>query len=351
VKPSPHAPRCHTLRDRCERAPARAGVTLLELILVMFILAVAVGGGLGMFAALDLGKNQAASLVKNTLRAAQNTAIATQAPARVRIDREKGQLWPETLRPVGTWHFEKKRLQGGNDLLGTANPELFVPDGYIGDAISFTDRMGESAEIPVDLDPAFDFTDGFVVECVIRQEGVGGGKLLSIADHVKLELGQGGILRGSFRARVDKTTGNVTSATRGGTPSVLSGPGVVSPERWTRVRLSYDRQELALFVDGVRVATRPETVQVWKIDGPLVLSDERRPFPGSVDNLVISAVLVDDPATLPETVQIVSAPAVIRFTPGGGLDRREHTAPPEIVLGFEDGSREIVGVGFYGTVE
>ena len=138
------------MRTRAHRQPTansavRCGVTLLELVLVMFILAIAVGGGLGMFAALDYGKAQAAGVVKNTLRAAQNTAIATQAPARVRIDREKRQLWPEMLRVVGTWHFENKRLQGGNGMLGSANPELFVPDGYIGDAISFTDRSSVSS--------------------------------------------------------------------------------------------------------------------------------------------------------------------------------------------------------------
>ena len=60
--------------DRCTAGRRTVGVTLLELLLVMMILAVVVGGGLGMFAALDLGKRQAAGIVKNVLRSAQNSA-------------------------------------------------------------------------------------------------------------------------------------------------------------------------------------------------------------------------------------------------------------------------------------
>jgi hypothetical protein len=322
-------------------------VTLLELILVMFILAIAVGGGLGMFATLDLGRRQASGLVKNVLRSAQNTAIASQAPARVRIDAAAGRLTPELLRVVGTWHFEDRRLEGGNGVTGAADPELFVPDGYIGSALSFTDRLGSYASIPVHEDPAFDFTNGFSIACAIRHEGVGGGRLLAIARHVRLELGQGGALRGSFTAASEKEGRSTT----GGQAIVQTAPGVVTPERWTRVRLTYDRSELRLEVDGVPVASVPETAPVWEIDGPAILSDERRPFPGSIDNLVISAVVSDEAVQLTDTVRIVSAPEAIHFAPGGGLDRRWHPRPTEIVLGFEDGTRETLGVGFYGAVE
>ena len=327
---------------------ARAGMTLLELILVMFILAIVLGGGLGMFAALDLGRSQAAGLVKTVVRAAQNTAAATQSPARVRIDPVLGTLTPEMSVVVGTWHFEDKKLAGIDGLAGRVEPELFTRDGYLGDALAFAGRIGKVATIAVQHDPAFDLRDGFTVECVVRHEDVGGGRLLSIADTVKLELGQGGALRGSFRARQTKEG---SRDSRGGLVVVQSAPGVVTPERWTRLRLSYDRIELVLFVDGVRVAAVSESAQVWNVDGELVLSEDRRPFPGSVDSLVISAVLADEPAVLPTTVRIVQAPPVIRFAPGGGLDRREHPVPPEIVLGFQDGSRETLGIGFYGTVE
>ena len=320
-------------------------MTLLELILVMFLLAVLFGGGLGMFASLDLGAGQAAGLVKNVLRSAHNTAIASRAPARVRIDREAGALQAQALQVVGTWRFEDRRLAGGNDLLGRVDPELFVRDGYLGDALSFTDRRGSVGTIPVDLDPAFDFTDGFAIECVVRHEGLGGGRLLSVASAVTIELGQAGEVRGRVQGAKEE------DGLLGGAFTVTSRPGVVAPMRWTRVRLSYDRYELVLAIDDARVAVLRETAAVIPIDGPLVLSDPRRPFPGSVDDLVVSALVAGESAELADSVQLVVAPEAVHFAPGGGLDRRHHAAPVRLVLGFDDGRRTELGVGFYGTVE
>ncbi len=319
----------------------------MELVLVMLLLAIVVGGGLGMFAALDLGRHQANGLVKNVLRSAHNTAIASQAPARVVIDPASGRLWAEALQVVGTWHFEGRRLTGAFQLDGTADPELFVDDGYIGGALSFAGRIGAVAEVPVQHDPAFDFTDGFAIECAIRWEDVGGGRLLAIGSTCALELGGAGQVRGRFTA----ATLESGRLRRGGRAVVQSSPGAVAPERWTRLRLQYDRRALVLEVDGVVVASLAETAPVWEVDGPLVLSDARRPFPGSVDALVVSAVVADEGAYLSETVRIVEAPATVYFEAGGGLDRRRHPEPVRIVLAHEDGTRDTIGVGFYGTVD
>lgn len=329
------------------RKRARAGVTLLELLLVLFILSIVIGTGMGMFAALDLGKQQAAGLVKNVLRSAQNTAIASQAPACVRIDPATGTLTAEALHVIGTWHFENKRLGGAFGLDGQVDPELFVEDGYIGEALSFTDRVGSAGTVPVDRDAAFDFYDGFAVECVVRKEGVGGGRLLSIGGAIAIEVGRAGDVRGLFTPIV----GEAGEERPGPSPVVVQSlPGVISAERWSRLRLHYDRTELVLEVDGVAVAKTPETAPVWHVEGPLVLSDLRRPFPGSLDNLVISTVVADDAAVLPERVTI-AAPAAVYFGPGGGLDRGRHREPVNLVLDYEDGSQETIGVGFYGTVE
>jgi type II secretory pathway pseudopilin PulG len=322
-------------------------VTLLELILVMFLLSIVLGTGLGMFAALDLGKHQAAGLVKNVLRSAQNTAIASQAPASVRIDTTTGALTAKALHVIGTWHFENRSLAGAFGLDGRVDPQLFVPDGYIGGALSFTDRLGTAATIPVDTDAAYDFFDGFAVECVIRKEGLGGGRLLSIGGAIAIEVGRAGDVRGLFTPMV----GKAGEQRRGPTSVVVqSPPGVISAERWSRLRLHYDRHELVLEIDGLPVARTPETAPVWHVEGPLILSDLRRPFPGSLDNLVISTLVADEEILLPERVTI-EGPDAVYFSPGGGLDRARHREPVNLVLVYEDGSREVIGVGFYGTVE
>jgi hypothetical protein len=324
-------------------------VTLLELILVMAILATVVGGGLGMFAALDMGRRQAAGLVKNVLRTAQNSALVRQAPARVRIDQTTGTVRAESLNVIGTWHFESNAARGAFDLHGTVDDACrFVHDGWIGDAISFGGRRGALVRIPVQYDPAYDLTEGFAIDLALRREGDGSGRVLSLGSVVQLDAASDGSLSGS----VTPTVQQEGVAQRGGAIVVVSPPGVVAPERWTRVRLSYDRRHLVLTVDGLRVAEAEGSAPLAPVDEDLVLSDERRPFAGSVDALVISSLAADESADLPETVRFgANSPSVIVFDAGGGLDLQVHKEPVLVTLEFEDGTTETIGVGAFGTVE
>ena len=315
--------------------------------MVMGILAVVLGGGLGMFAALDFGKRQAGGLIKSVVRNAQNTAIARQIPTRVRIDKKKNTIRVEALQVIGTWHFENKRIEGFG-VEGSAPHELFHEDGFIGDAISFGRSYGEKALIPVHLDPAFDFTEGFAIDLALRWEDTGGGRILKLGNVLLLELGRGGALRGRFSAAVQKDG----ELSRGAPVVVQSENGAVSPEGWTRVRLQYDRQELVLLVDGVPVAVQKEEAPVWEIDEPIELSDGTRPFPGSLDALVCSAVVTDQEIELPESVSFAEeTPDWIGFAAGGGLDRRRHPEPQVVTLTHVDGSQEKIAIGIYGTVE
>ncbi len=326
---------------------ARVGMTLLELMLVLFLLSILFGISLGFFATLDLGRRQVRGIVKNVLRSAQNTAIAARAPSRVRVDASSGVLVAEALQVVGTWHFEDRSLAGAFGLDGMAEPELFVEDGYLGSCLSFAGRIGFEASIPVQNDPAFDFRDGFAIECAVCWQEVGGGRLLSIGDACSLEIGGGGEIRGRFTAASERE-GRLSA---GSSVVVQSPPAAVTPARWTRVRLQYDRRELWLEIDGIEVASVEENAPVWRVAGPLVLSDARRPFPGSIDELVVSAIVAGEEARLPDSVRLVDAPALIHFAPGGGLDRDRHPEPVRLVLAFEDGERDVIAIGSYGTVE
>ena len=329
------------------RPRGNAGITLLEMLMVMGIIAVVLGGGVGLFASLDLGRRQVAGLVKSVVRSAQNTAVARQVPARVRIDKKKHTIRAEALQVIGTWHFEDRKLEGfGMD--GSAPAQLFHDDGFIGSAISFGRAYREEAIIPVELDPAFDLAEGFAVECAIRWEDTGGGKLLQIGNVVRLELGRTGALRGRFLAAVEEG-GEVR---RGAEVVVDTETGAVSPGEWVRVRLQYDRRELMLLVDGVPVGVQKETAPVFEVKGPLQISDGTHPFPGSVDALVVSAVAADEEVALGDAATFGDGtPEWIQLASGGGLDRRVHPEPQEIVLTYGDGSQERIAIGIYGTVE
>jgi prepilin-type N-terminal cleavage/methylation domain-containing protein len=334
-----------------EQHDRRAGVTLLELMLVIALLALLLGGGVGLLSSLDLGRRQAAGLVRSVLRSAQNTAIASSAPARVRLDRAAGRLFGEALVTVGTWHFEGRSLTGAGPA-GVAEPEDFDPRGFTGACLRPAARPRSFAEIPLERDPAFDFTHGFALECALYRESAAGGRVLVIGESesptLGLELGQNGALRARMRTRL----GDASSERPGGSVLLQSEPGLVPVGRWMVVRVRYDRARFELMLDGVVVASQEEASYVWRVDAPLVLSDRAYPFPGRIDALVIAVMVVGVPASLPARVRFASdAPELVQFAAGGGLDRSAHAGPPRIALEFEDGAREVVSVGLYGTVE
>ncbi len=333
------------------RAHSRTGMTLLELILVMSLLALVLGGGLGLFAALDVGKRQAAGVVRNVVRSAENTAIARSAPARVRIDRAAGTIQAESLLVVGTYHFEGRSLAGFGPE-GKTEPELFSEAGFVGAAFHPAGKLGSTAEIPLARDPACDFTHGFALECALFREGESSGRVLTLGSGepptLALELNGSGALRARFRSRL----GDATSDKGGGQVVLQTEAGLVPVGRWMRVGMLYDRERFVVSLDGSPVASQAEHSFVWKTDGPLVLSDRTLPFPGKIDNLVLSAMVAGEPGVLPDSVRFTAdTPGRIEFLSGGGLNRRFHADPPRIGLEYADGSRQVIRVGFYGTVE
>jgi type II secretory pathway pseudopilin PulG len=329
----------------------RAGMTMLELLLVMFLLALLLGGGVGLLSALDLGKRQASGLVRNVLRSAQNTAIASHGPARARIDLAAGTIRAESLLTVGTYHFEEQRLTGYGPA-GTAEPEHFDPRGFVGACFRPAGRLRAAAEIPVERDPGFDLTLGFSVECALFRETEDGGRVLSLgageSPTLALDLGKNGGLRARLRTRL----GDVASDRPGGSVILHSEPGLVPVGRWMQVRMRYDRARFELLLDGALVAAEEQDAFVWKVDAPLVLSDPAVPFPGRIDSLVIAVMVAGEPSRLPESVRFTGdSPETVQFAASGGLDRERHRDPPRIGLEFPDGTRETVTVGLYGTVE
>ena len=71
-----------------------------------------------------------------------------------------------------------------------------------------------------------------------------------------------------------------------------------------------------------------------------------------VDDLVLSVVSAGDAALLPAGVTLKKdSPTQVHFTPTGSLDPRQHPAPLELVLEYDDGDQDTIRVGLYGTVE
>ena len=348
-------------RRRC-----RAGVTLIELLIVMGLLATVFGVGLGAFAALDVEQRQAAGVVKETLRAARGAALSFRTPARVRIDSGSGSLEASRLEVIGTWAFERgpvaSQVAGAFGLDGLAEGGAWTSDGWIGDALSLA---GDGrVEVPIRGHSEWDFRDGFSIRIAVRRDDTGGGHLLRIGRTLGLDVGARGELRAWIVPALDgsvargggtdaEATGSVhpNGGRAGGRVVLETEAGVVPPGQWVRLRFSYDRRAMELAADSIPRARRELEQPVWVLDGPLVLSDEERPFPGAVDALVISAMVVDEPRHLPDSVHFGAVPKEVRFGPDGSLERPFHTGPVELQLEFDEGGTEVITVGIYGTIE
>ncbi|MBM3975428.1 MAG: hypothetical protein FJ299_00380 [Planctomycetes bacterium] len=339
-----------TPSTRQHTGQARQGLTLLELLLVLGILSAVMGLGLGMFAALDVSKRQAVGLVRNTLRSAQNSAISRRAEAAVRIEPKRRALAPRFQQIIGTWHFESPELAGAFGISGRAIDAELTEDGYIGRALELdVEAEGARVELPIQRDSASDFRYGFALECALRRGSADAGEIANAGGCFGLQVLRDGALRGWFAPEANAQDGGVA---RGGHVIAQSEPGALPLGVWKRVRFEYAQQELVLSIDGVAVARVEEQAPVWALEGPLVIGSARSPFRGQLDALVLTAVAATADVELPKGVSFPpESELVLRFQAGGGLDRRAHEKPVRIALDFEDGAREWITVGLYGTVE
>ncbi len=341
-----------TAHDEHRIENGRRGFTLVEILLVMAIIGIVMGATLGTFASFDPGRRAARGLVANALRQTRNTAIAHGAPARVSFDPSTGVVVSESFIVAGTWRFETASLKGARGIDGMADgfPGDFLSDGFVGQALDL-DLGARGAKVSVDLseDPIFDLRRGLRLAFAIRPAALGDADVINIGNVVKATVRRDGSL--SF-AVVTLRIDELGRAVKGETIALRTTPGVIEPGRWTRVELRYDLRRLVALVDGVPVAEREETRELWQLTGALVFGGGRQGFAGRLDDVVLSVVSSGDRVVLPRRVMFEATdPFEVRFDGGGSLDPVFHARPVEINLLFDDGSREIVLVRTLGTVE
>jgi hypothetical protein len=357
------ASRAHLADLVPRRAPAAARVrvgrrsafTLLELLLVMGLLGLFMGVGVGVLSSMNLGERAALGLVQNVVRSARNSALARGAPARVRIDPTTGTISAEALEVIGTWHFEETgdQVRGAFDLDGACTGAVHVDDGFIGKALALPSGARVYASVPVHLDPSYDIEQGFRIECVVRLEKGGGGRVLRLGETVGIDVSDGGALKAWFVPKLLDTNGKYV---KGGLIAANAPTGSVVPGRWTRVAIEYDRRRFTIALDGLAIEPEDgfveEVAPVWIVDSALVFGELQSSFVGALDCVTISAVVASETIELPGLVRFDPAsPATIRFDAGGNLDREVHKDPPQLRLIYEDGRAAAVRVGMYGTVE
>lgn len=335
------------------QGPRAAGFTIMELMVVMVIMGLVVGAGIGAFASFDPGSSAARGLVANALRQARNEAVAHRAPARVAFDPETGAMRSEGYRVVGTWRFEEGSIPGAGGVDGYPDgfPSTVLSDeGFIGKALDL-DLGGRGAKVSFDLteDPAFAVRRGFRLAMALRPAKVGDARIADLGGVVILDgRADGSIEVGVTTRRVDEL-----GRSRAGERLVLrTRPGVLEPERWVQFEVRYDRQRLVALANGVPVAERGETRELWQLSSAFVLGGGRSRFAGRVDDVVLSTATTSSETKLPPTARFIAPRAFeVRFDEGGRLDPVIHAGPVEIGLEFDDGGTTLLEVLRMGTVE
>jgi len=330
---------------------SRAGMTLIELLIVMGLLALILGAGLGALAGIDTGSGPAVALVNSSLRSANNWAVARRAPARVTFDVETNTIHAEGLAVIGTWHFENNPPRGAFGLNGAYEGVGLAEDGYLGKALDLEGaEEGGTYVVPVHTSPTYDLSAGFQIAFAAKPMDMGTAQVLSIGGAVGVELTSQGAVKAWFQGERRGEGGGVTST---GKVLAETSPGLLRIGSWSRILVSYDRRELVIFVEGVSVGRTSEEAWVIGVKSPLLIGSSRRQqWPGRIDSLVISAVAADDLIELPDGVSFAeTAPKEVVFAAGGGLDRRVHSEPVRFSLEFDDLTNEVIEVGVYGTVQ
>lgn len=337
-------------RGRAATRHARRGFTLVELLLVVALLGVMMGLGLGLFTRLDLGERVVRSQVVSQLRAARNHAVAMQASATVELDARNGLVTPSGFRVVGTFQFEDPSLEGAFGQLPSMVGGRLVEDGWQGGALDFVGEPdGSHAAWPVHMDGAWDPRQGWSASLAVKCSGQEGGPLLALGETFGLEVGGDGSFGAWFAPELVDDAGE---SRRGGRVVLRTAPGVVPKDRWVVLEAIYDRVRLELRVDGARRAHVAEDAPVWRPDGPLRLCPAPVPFRGTFDRLVVSCATRDDGYQLPQGARLhPDGPALVRFAPGGMLDRSLHEEPVRIRILKDEAPEEIVLVQLSGAVE
>ncbi|MBK7875687.1 MAG: prepilin-type N-terminal cleavage/methylation domain-containing protein [Planctomycetes bacterium] len=340
-------------RSTARRSLARAGFTLVELLLVIGILALVFGLGFGAILRLDFGEQVALAEVQTTLRSARNFAVAQRSPARATFDRATGTMRASGLATIGTWRFESDALDGAFGIAGVHTGGKLVDGGFRGKGLSFAGEPPRSrVELPLQQDPACVLRDGFRITLAIRPadgEQEGGGTLLAFGESIGVETSSDGSIQAWFAPEIVEDKGGTM---RGGKITLKTDANVLRAGRWSELAIAYDRATFVVEVDRVACAARREDAPVWKAEGALALSPANEPWPGTLDDLVVACVHAGDELRLPSKVSFAaSTPAEVRFAAGGGLDRDAHEGPVAIALEYEDGRTQTAQVSLFGMVE
>jgi len=349
------------------RLSRAAGVTLVELLVVLALIGVLMGIGISMYA--NLGKQSVFSAsvtrVLSAINRVRNSSVTHPAALQLTAgSAEKGDLssirgiefvtmFQSQCEPLSAENNEVLVGAYGRD--GRLTPGAEFRDGVIGKAL-----FVRGAAVNCGNYSAYDATDGVAVDLWVFPEGNQGGTLVSRGSGLSLSLLRRGTGLGirfdlAFAAGTEDAS-TATASTIAITRSFEPKDFVLPPNRWTRIRASYDRSAVVLAVDQGRGPVerfrQPERGALMPTrEAELFLAGgggAGASFLGGIDDVRIEGVLGENPEPLPHPIEILGRSRRIWFL-GGKLDPAHHSRPETIILKSGKREREVV-IGTEGTI-
>ena len=328
------------------RAPALTprGLTLIEIIVVMGILAMIATFGVATYLSMarTSKEEEAAARIDVLLRQVRNSAVSSNSYAYVEIDTENRRITPWATKTIAMWHFEDTDDHGhtsGARHSATLRGAQSTRDGKIGKGV----RLSPGNFVDGGADPDFDLDDGGYIEAYIKPKGdfSGDNYILSKEGAYALRVGGKGVLVGEI-------SGN--GKTKGVT--VYSKTYRVAPGRWTKVALSWDRNVTRVLADDLVLATGPGATPPTN-SNIFCVGHESQSFEGVVDEVrVLSAVAGGVLELAPSfTLTHTATPwNAVYFAGDGSLDMRFHAGPVQIAV-EQDRRVRAVTVDMFGNTK
>jgi len=341
---------------RSPGARARAGAfTLIEILVVISILAVLMGFGVGMIQRAGTGNllTQTTSAAANLFATARASAFGS-ASAYVTIETGPeggGVMRVYRQRPVFTWQCEDFENASEIDVLKQEGNVTIVKDAEVPSLSGKHASFDGNARVVLANRPWQQFIDGFSFECrLLVPAGTSRSRMPLFEKGNAIEIAVTGDGSGTFgveakvRLKADEKGEGagpyVLKTGERGAETVVEWQGPLIPGRWHDLRVSYDRNQFVIQVDGSTRGIRTERRNAMDPDLGADATDCKigDGFEGGFDALQMGGIYEDDDdrfsidgivRRIDQDGKIVTGREAIHFR-NRQLDPRHHGEPVEL---------------------
>lgn len=369
----------------------RPGLTLLELIVVMIILAMMMALAVALLqgASRELSVPVTVTHLDSLVRTARTSARRERAPAWILFETQGRRFSLLTSERIGTWHFEDMTDGTAQSAGSFGRPATFrsvggsrssfsVARGKIGLAVQArADGWIEFPDVPI-----YDRKQGFVTEFwILREDTNATQTLLTVGSNL-------------LRVTLEHSNHQVRDCTRCGKklpardlqcglcgnrmPPIVQGRNEsgmilrarmgnvdvqtydrIPPYVWLKLGIYVAAGEARLYVNDTLLAAKKGTIDWTGAPAKLTFGARSDGYRGALDEVNVGLVVPRDAYVLPKEVALEflgnARPdkdgfLILHFDPEGRLERARHTEPVDLKITGPDGQEQTIRFELNGGV-